>query len=410
MQAPNFEHRMAALTDAERRLYGRLSLPPNAAVDVAAAAALTGGSIPEARRHLDALVDAGLVRCRYSLHDPAADRARRINDETDTAQERHAAHARLIEQYLRMVAAAQLAINPGRWFLGRYLTQPPAVRLDAADAVALLDEEFTTIVELQRLAYELDVHREVWELTEALGGLFNRRKKYPASVDMHERGLASAQILQDRPAQALMYIGIAQANLGQRAYGSASVAAATAAEIAREAGHHLAESSALEALGTVSLATGQHGWAHRYFSASRQIHIDLERPRGIALMTRHLGEVALAVGDLAEARTLLNEALDHFASIEPDQYHRARALLFLARTDMQAGDVAAAEQSLYTIVEIADSINAPIEHANALTELATLAEAHGEPLLARRRRESAYAFYAEAGSPQAAVLRAQLDG
>lgn len=45
---------------------------------------------------------------------------------------------------------------------------------------------------------------------------------------MHERGLASAEILKDQPAQALMYIGIAQAYLGQRMYRTTRALAAKA--------------------------------------------------------------------------------------------------------------------------------------------------------------------------------------
>lgn len=299
MELPTAQDRIAALTGPERDLYGRLSLAPGAAVDVAGAAALADIPLGQARQYLDALVDAGLLRRRYILPDP--DDARQINEETDTSQERHAALGRLIEEYLRIVCAAQLAINPHRWTLGRHLHQPPAMKLTQANAVALLDSELDTIAELQLLAAELGLHRQAWELPEALAGLFNRRKHYSICVDMHERGLASAEILKDLPAQALMYIGIAQAYLGQRIYRPAGAVAAKALQISREAGHRLAEASALEALGTAALATGTLEEAKARFSTARTIHIDLDRPRGIALMNRHLGEVALAAGDLTRA-------------------------------------------------------------------------------------------------------------
>lgn len=106
---------------------------------------------------------------------------------------------------------------------------------------------------------------------------------------------------------------------------------------------------------------------------------------------------------------MFHEALDYFTGVEDDLYHRARILLFLAHTDMQDGELLAAEQRLLIITEIAATISAPVEHANALVELADIAEAKGDLYLARQRRYSAHALYARVGSPQAAALRAQLD-
>jgi hypothetical protein len=125
-------------------------------------------------------------------------------------------------------------------------------------------------------------------------------------------------------------------------------------------------------------------------------------------MNRHLGEVALAAGDLTEARMMFHEALEHFTG-GAALYHRARILLFSARADIQAGELDAAEQTLLGVIEIARIINAPLEHANALFELADIAEAKGRLSLAGQRRESAHALYASAGSSPATALRSRRD-
>jgi tetratricopeptide (TPR) repeat protein len=278
------------------------------------------------------------------------------------------------------------------------------MKLNQADAVALLEGELDTIAELQLLAAELGLYREAWEFPEALSGLFNRTKKHQLSVTMHERGLSAAEILGDLPAQALMYIGIAQAYLGQKIYRTAGAVAAEAHKVAMQAGHRQTAASALELLGSVALATDRLDEAKARFGESREIHTDIGNPRGAALMTRHLGEVALAAGELADARTMLHEALDYFTDIELDLYHRARILLFLARTDMQAGELATAERTLLTMHETARSIAAPVEQAHALTELADIAESQGETLLAHQRRQNAQMLCVNVNSLQAGAL------
>jgi tetratricopeptide (TPR) repeat protein len=410
MNTPTTDQQITELTGPQRQLYGRLSLHPGGTVDVEGAAALAGKSLSEVRAHLDALVDVGLLRHQYSLHAHDADavHAGRISEQDDTDQDRHAALVRLIDWYLKVASAAQLAINPGRWYLGRYVQRSPVMQLSQPEAVTLLEGELDTIVELQLLAAELGLYREAWEFPEALGGLVNRTKKHQISVMMHERGLAAAEVLGDLPAQALMYIGIAQAYLGQKVYRTAGAVAGEAHKVAMQAGHRQAAASALEVLGVVALATERLDDANTRFGESREIHTDIGNPRGAALMTRHLGEVALAAGDFTQARALLTEALEHFTDVHPDPYHRARILLFLARTDIQIGELATAEQALAIVLQIAQDIAAPVEQAGALTELADIADLRGEPALARQRRQSARLLYAGVNSPQAAALTERL--
>lgn len=79
----------------------------------------------------------------------------------------------------------------------------------------------------------------------------------------------------------------------------------------------------MEALGIAALATGTPEEATARFLAARTIHIDLDRPCGIAVMNRHLGQVALAAGDLTHARLMIHEALD-LTDVDDDPYHHAQ--------------------------------------------------------------------------------------
>lgn len=402
------DERVTDLIPRDKMLLGRLSLHPGAAFDEEAAAALADMSLADVQEGLDELVREGLVQRRYSLNEARTTLAARVSEQTDTDEGRHAAFVRLIERYLMVLAAAQLTLNPDRWYLGRHTQLPPILRLSQPEAVALLAGEIAAIEQLQLLAAELGLHQAVWEFPEALAGYFNRRKDHATAVRMHERGLASAETLGDVAAQALMYIGIAQAYLGQRMYRTAGSVATKALESAQEAGHRLLEASGLEALGTVGLATGHTDDADERFCRARQIHIDLDRPRGAALMNRHLGEVAVATGDLRRAHDLFLDALEFFSHVKPDRYHRARCLLLMARLDKRAGELGAAARKLGTVLELAYEIASPFEEANALVELAGIAEAQGDIALAAQHRKDAQELYAGVSAPQAAELFLQL--
>ena len=97
------------LSDAQQRMFRRLSLHPGIMIDAHAAAALAGTDAGTARRQLEQLYEAGLLeepaRGSYRLHDLIREYARSLAV-ADEPAERQAAIGRLLGYYLQTAQAA----------------------------------------------------------------------------------------------------------------------------------------------------------------------------------------------------------------------------------------------------------------------------------------------------------------
>ncbi len=128
--------------------------------------------------------------------------------------------------------------------------------------------------------------------SEAMWPLFLQRKHYPSWIRMYELGLTAAESCDDLKAQARMLEGLGVAHLNLQDFDTATRHYETALVLERRAGHRLGEATALEGLGVAALATGAPSRAVELFTLARDVHIEQGRPRGIALMDRHIGEAS----------------------------------------------------------------------------------------------------------------------
>lgn len=398
------DDRLVGLELGDQEVLAGFSLHPGQHLDAEGAAAITGTTLTEARNSLDRLVAAGLVVRRYSLPDPSASLPQRLADTIGTDSERREKQTRLIGRYLQVLADAQRSLNPGRWYLGRALREPARMTFTQRDAVALVTGEIGVIEQLQQLAAEVEQHDAVWEIAEALTGYFVRRRCFTTALRIQERGVEAARTVGDRQAEALMHIALAHTHLRQRHYGSASSNARRGFDLAKKADKELLSASGLEALGLVDLARRDLRSADETLKAARQMHVDLDRQRGAAIMTRHLGSVAAGYGDDGLARERFRESLRYFTQTQPDRYHEMRCRLLLARLERRAGKVKDATEMLATVLDLAHTVAAPVEQASALVELADISHTNGERLRARQYRQEARTLYQSVGAPQASDM------
>ncbi|MBA9002530.1 NB-ARC domain-containing protein [Thermomonospora cellulosilytica] len=156
-------------------LYRLLSVHPGADFDAAAVAALAEVDDAEATARLEHLVDAHLLEAgtdgRYRLHDLARLHARQIAERADPADERAGAFVRLLEHYLATAVAADRVIIPERWRLGPYYERPPVVSFENVPAaIDWLETELANLTDLVQEAHDRGLHRQVWQVCEALWG------------------------------------------------------------------------------------------------------------------------------------------------------------------------------------------------------------------------------------------------
>jgi len=375
----------ANLTDPQRRLRDLLWLHPGT-TDANTAAALAGLPGDETTCILEGLVTAGVLRRVYVVHDPGRRHGRDAG--AMDASEREA-FGRLVEELLTVGSAAQRAILPDREYLGPHLRQPPAVEFNEDNAIAWMETKLPALVAVQKIAYDLAMYAEAWEIAEMTWGLFNRRKRPASWAAIYGLGRQAAAELGDRRAHARMLIGLAQLFMHLEEPENAAQDAREALRLEREGGHRLGEATALESLGVAALALGQLNEAWTRFTAARTIHEELGRPRGVALMTRHLGEVALATGNIRQAGELLTTALHYFATVAPERYQEGRTLLFLARVHIAEDNLPGAELALNTVLDISHQAGTYQEEARARRALAEIADLQHAPGRAHHHRDIA---------------------
>ncbi|HEY5987816.1 MAG TPA: hypothetical protein VIV12_15790, partial [Streptosporangiaceae bacterium] len=192
-----------ALAPAVARAYRLLAQIPGPGFGPGAAAAALGCAPAEGGRLLSLLVEASLLeetgQQSWRFHDLVRLHARE-QAQTDPADDRRAAVARIVDWYLRTAVAADLTVIPGRWHLGsgyeRAQQEPPAFS-GPAQALDWLESELPGLLAALRLAHEEGMHDKAWQLCEALWGLFVYRRPYRDWLEAHALGLASARVCGD---------------------------------------------------------------------------------------------------------------------------------------------------------------------------------------------------------------------
>ncbi|MFC5754540.1 hypothetical protein [Actinomadura rugatobispora] len=394
------------------RLYRLLSVHPGVHFDVSDAAAVVDSSTEQVAGPLETLADANLVEeepdGRHRFHDLARLHARDMANREETEDSRVRAFERLLESRLGIAVAADRTVIPGRWHLGRHYEAASAASFtDTADALDWLERELPNLVDMVTTAHDLGLHREVWELCEAMWGLFTFRKHYASWIRTHEAGAASASALGDPRAEARMLEALASAHLNLRDFRTAADLSVRALQLEREAGHARGEAVALECLGVARLATDDIAGAIDAFNRAREIQGEIGIERGVAMMTRRLGEALARDGRTSEAIDHLSRALGYFDE-QGDDYNRARILMGIAGALAAEGRLRDAGDRLSSALEAATRAGARHEQGNAHLALARLARHDGDADSEHAHLEQAHAVFEALGAPQATETRDRL--
>ncbi len=409
-----FDMSYRALPDDAARAYRLLSLVPGPGLEPGLAAAAVAVSADEADRLLDVLSGASLLEetgtDQFRFHDLVRIHARERAEAEDTEAERVAVISRSTSWYLEAAVAADLVVSPARWRLNPMyeLTRAaPAAFTGPAAALDWLEASLPGLLAAVREASERGLHEQAWQVCEALWGLFLYRKHYRPWIDCHVTGLASARACGDRKAEARMRVQLGYAYYGLRQHAEAADHFTRALELSRQDGHALGEGTALEQLALVAMREDRYDDAIAAFAQAREIFAEIGVPRGVALMTRHIGEAHLGAGRQAQAISDLRHARSLFAA-QADAYMEARTLTTLALAHLRAGDPEAALGPLAESLAITTRLGARHEEARTRVTLADAAEMLGDTEQAHAELLAALAIYEQADAPEAAELRLRL--
>jgi tetratricopeptide (TPR) repeat protein len=411
-----------------------------------AAAALTGATVPQARRALDVLARAHLIQPaapgRYGMHDLLRGYARELTATLDADQEQHAALTRLFDHYLHTAAAAMDTLFPAerhrRPRIPRSNTPVPPLA-DPAAAREWLDAERSALVAAAGHTADHGWPRHATRLADTLsrylinggylpeahaifnyglgaarrtgdrageaaalnqtGGIDGLHGRYHQAADHYRQSLALFRVAGDRIGQVrvLTNIGYNETRLGR--YEHAAHHQHEAVAISREIGDRFGEARALGLLGFVRQRQGRYQEAADHYQQALDLSREIGDRDGEALALSRLGVNDLRLGHYQHAARYLQQALVLFREMdstvdEPETLARlGEVCLRLCRYEQAIGNF---EQAL----TMSREMGARVQEADALNGLGEVLFQTGEADKARAHHATALRLASEIGSPQ----------
>jgi len=344
------------------RTFRLLGLHPGPDVEPYAAAALTGATVPQARRALGMLARAHLLStvspCRYGMHDLLRGYACELTADLDGAAEQRMALTRLFDHHLYTAAAAMDALFPAerhrRPRIPRPATPVPPLP-DPAAARDWLDSERDALVaaaghtaahgwpgHATRLAVTLASYLRSGDHIPEVITVFNhalgaaRRTgdcaaeatvlneigyvdwelgRLPQAIDRHREALALFREVNDQAgeAHALSNIGLDEMELGR--YEQAAQHQQEAMAIFRDVGDRFGEARALGNLGLAWQLRGRYQEAAGHYRQSLGVSREIGDRAGEGYALGRLGVIDLRLGRYQHAAGYLGESLTLFGEI-----------------------------------------------------------------------------------------------
>ncbi|MEI7057833.1 BTAD domain-containing putative transcriptional regulator [Nocardioides sp. CCNWLW239] len=384
-----------SLDEESRRAFRLLGLRPGHEIGMPAMAALFGVDIAAARRLVDKLVDANLVReqrpGRFVLHDLIRDYALELGSEEESGQ----ALLRLVSWYTHSLVAASAA--GGRSF--RLMSLDPVVAgvtplsfATSQQARAWGDREWLTMGSAVRLAVRAGLLGPAYQLVNKMFGLSMRHP--PAeTVPLQELGLDAALRAGNQVDAAYIrnQVGISRARAGDLA--RAITEFQGAAEVFREAGTAAGLEMALSNCGqamsmvgsldeavavleeayAVADAAGMDDRARGSLIGLAEVYVRMERYEdAVRLIEEEIGQEPVEVDSTASPRLTLIDALiglRRFADAESrlrlelthhleerNRWGEANALVRRALIERGTDRAAEARATLHEVAAILDEV------------------------------------------------------
>ncbi|WP_424186804.1 hypothetical protein ACOBQX_02940 [Actinokineospora sp. G85] len=345
----SFEGSYLRLSPAAARAYRLVvGYHPGSTVLVDGAAAMLGVAEAEAVSALVALSDARLLERTgadtFEFHTVAHWHARDRAERDEPRAEVAAAVERVVGWYLEQAVAHDRVLS-SRPRLGGLYQVAATVRPTRAQAWAWLERRRPNLRAAVTLAERFQMPELVWQLCEALWGVYHVHRHYDEWIATHRSGVEAAVQLGDARVRMRMTSQLGSALLNVADLDEAAAAFAESHRAADEAGDPVGRQSALEWSGKVAARRGRTADALAFFDQSWHVAAteapEHERPRMFALLSLQRARVLLAATEHEQAAAAARQALAHFQDTgETD--NTAKSLLVLAQAAAGLGDPAAA--------------------------------------------------------------------
>ncbi|GAA1118391.1 tetratricopeptide repeat protein [Nocardiopsis metallicus] len=245
-----------------------------------------------------------------------------------------AAAENFVADHLALARAADRHLDPHRQLLC-----PEG--LDAAlfpnydEALSWSARNSGVLAAAARTAHELDLHEQTWQLCDALGTTARLLLDMQLWCITGELGVASAARCGSAPhALMLTRLGSCHRRIGDLDQAEKSLLRAEA--LWKQTQDRVGLAWARAQLGQLFLGRGDATLASAQLGRALDGFADVGLDRGVWMVHRRLGEVALMVGDRTKARSYLEGAVSWFDD-QGDHYQVVRTSMSLARAHAETG-------------------------------------------------------------------------
>jgi DNA-binding SARP family transcriptional activator len=325
------------------RAFRLLGLHPGPDVGPYATAALTGTTVPQARRALGVLARAHLIQPggpgRYGMHDLLRSYARELSAALDSGEDQHAALTRLFDHYLHTAAAAMDTLLPAERHRRPRIPRPDTPVPPLADPAAArewLDGERAVLVAAAGHTAAHGWPGHATQLATTLARYLDNGGYFPEALTIYSHALGAARRTSDRAAEATVLNQIGVVDWRQSRLQQAAARHRQALALFRAAGDRTGEALALGRMGLDETGLGRYEQAARRHQEAVAIYRDIGDRFGEAHALSNLGFARRLQGRYQEAAGYYQESLDLFREIG-DRQGESWALARLGVIDLRLG-------------------------------------------------------------------------
>jgi tetratricopeptide (TPR) repeat protein/transcriptional regulator with XRE-family HTH domain len=399
------------LDDDTARAFRMAGLHPGPQFDPYAIAALTGSTLQQARRVLDALARAHLVQPagsgRHALHDLLRAYARDLAASHDTADTRHQALTRLFDHYLHTAAVAMDTLHPAEQHRRPRIPPPGAPSpplTNPARALAWLDAQRPCLVAFAQHSAEYGWPGHASRLSATLFRYLYVGSHCPEALTIHACAYRAARKTGDRAAEAQALIGLGATNQAQGSFQQASDNLRQALAAFEETADRAGQARALSNLGSLDYWRGSYRAAAEHLQRALALHRATGDRGGQARSLGNLGLVYESQGRYQQAASHHQQALD-LSHETGNRNGEAVALSNLGSVCERQGCYQQAASYDEQALDLGRETGNRIVEAVALTNLGTVRERQGRYQQAIGLHQDALALARETGREfEAAVL------
>jgi tetratricopeptide (TPR) repeat protein len=403
-----------ALPGQTARAFRFLGLHEGPDIGIPAAAALTGTTMAEARRLLDALTSMHLleqaVPTRYRFHDLLRLYAKECARAETPDEDRRTAIRQLLTWYLQTADAADHVLIPRGHHVSLESTQEscrPMVFADSSRALSWCEAERANLLAAIHQAIDMGEYDIAWKLPAALWSFFTLRKHWTDWITTYGTGLEAANISNDRRGEISMLNGLGVAYWELRRFDDALTYYNRALVLCRENGDPRDEGRTLNNIGDVHWSLGRFGEAHDCYLRSLTLRREAGDQWGEANTLHNLSDNYRDMGRWDEALKCYEQALAVWRKIG-DRWGEGATLNGLGSVHQSLGRWDEAIDCYQRSFSLRRETGDRWGEADTLNRISEVLSSTGQPDAARKYLRQALAILDDLGAPKATEIRDRL--